>query len=293
MRLPFLAFLLASFIGGGVNGVLIRFVSTEFGPISGSFLRFLGATLVLLPFWLAKKEFVKREDIVKFFPFGINAVLFSIAILHTSVIMANILYALVPLWVAFLGYKLLEEKLSGKHILGLFVSLFGIGILIKGSIKTADILTFGEPLGNILVLAGVTLWGFWLVGARSLSKKYSSVTILFFTFLTTSVIIIPLLPFEWSIKPFSLLNVGNKGIVSLLGVIAFSSILLYLVYQWLIKNTSAFIGSLIQYGSIVFAGFAGIIVFHERLTVELVLGAACVVAGVFLATTYTQLKKGG
>lgn len=284
MILPFLAFLLASFIGGALNSVFVRFVSLEFGSLTGSFLRFLGATLILLPFWLAKRESVSKNDLIKFLPFAINVSIFSVAIVHTSVIMANILYALVPLWVAFLGYYLLGEKLSKRHIFGLLISLFGMGFLIKESVEKADLSTFGTPFGNILILAGVFFWGFWLVGARALSKKYSLLTTLFFTFLITTILVFLILPFEKTLQVAATSNTTYVGIASLLGVILLSSIGLYFLYQWLVKHTSAFIASLIQYGGIAFAAFSGAVTFHEHLTVGLIIGGSLVIIGVFYAT---------
>ena len=291
MMLPFLVFLLASIISGIVNPIAIRHVSTDFNPLVGSFIRFFGATVVLLPFWLKKKEMVRAKDVIKFIPFGLNGALFSFAILHTSVIMSNILYSFVPLWTAFLGYFILKEKLSKNHIWGLLLSILGIGVLLKGSIETSDILTFGEPIGNILVMLGVFFWGFWLMGARDLSKRYSALTILFFTFLVSTILTFVLVLGQLILAPFHILHITYQGTISLIAVILLSSIALYFLYQWLIKHTSAFIASLIQYGSLLFGAIGGVVVFHERLTVEIIIGAFLIMIGVFLATTYTQLKK--
>lgn len=291
MLVPFFAFLLASFIGGGLNGVFIRFVSTDFGPLTGTFLRFLGAAIILFPSWYKRKELLEVRDLYKIAPFSINVSLFSIAIQYTSVIMYNILYSIVPVLVALLGFFILRERLLREHIAGLIISLLGIAILIKGSLVTGDILTFGKPLGNALVLTGAFFWSFWMIGSRSISKKYSSLTIIFYCFLMTAVILIALLPFEWQRRPIDFSTITYSGLGSLLGVITLSSVILYLLHQWLIKNTSAFIASLIQYGAILFGALFGPLVFRERFTLELFIGGAFVVAGVFLATTYSQLKK--
>lgn len=287
---PFLAFLAVSFIGGGLNGVFVRIVSQEMGSLTGTFLRFFFATGLLLPFWLQRKEPLTRSDLVKFLPFSFNVILFSFAILYTSLTMSNIIYALVPLWVAMLGFFLLGEKLSDQHVWGLLVSLLGMAILVKGSFASGDIRSFGQPLGNLLIVLGVVFWGFWLVAARTLSKKYSITTTLFFSFLITTLVLVPLLPFEGSMRMFQW-DITAKGWGSLIGVILFSSVANYFIYQWLIKNTSAFIASFVQYGAVVFGALTGVIVFAEKLTGELVLGGGFVIVGVFLATTYTQLKK--
>ena len=291
MILPFLAFLLISFIGGAVNSILIRTVDSEIPPLTGAFLRFFGAFLLLLPFWFREKKLLKKDDLIKVIPFSINIALFSIAIQYTSVVMVNVIYALAPIVVAVFGFFLLKEKLLKEHIVGLIISLIGVGILIFGSFETQDILSFGTPLGNILIFIGVFFWSFWLLGSRSLSKTYTSFTILFSCFFVATMLLVFIIPFEWTIRPLSLSAISYKGLGSILGTILFSSIVVYFVYQWLIKHTSAFIGSLVQYGSVAFGALAGVIVYQERLTTQLIIGALLVVSGVFLATTYSQLQK--
>lgn len=287
---PFLAFLGASVLSGGLTPIFVRYAVIDVPPLTVTAIRFLGAAFILFFLWFPKREMIKGKDILKVIPFMFNMGLYSIGLQYTSVTMGSILYAVVPILVAILGYFLLAEKLSRNHIMGLTLSIAGIFLLLKGSIETNNLLSFGMPLGNVIILLAVFFWSFYLVGSRSLSKKYSSITILFFAFFVGSIGLTVLSFFEWRVRPFLLSSLTPRSIWSLVGLILLS-VFGYILYQWLIKHTSAFIASLIQYGVVVFASIAGVIVFQERATFQLLLGALLVIFGVFLATTYQTIQK--
>lgn len=290
MMLPFFVFLVAACLSGALVPIFVRFSLAEVPPLTVTAIRFIGAALILFPFWFAKKEMLKGKDIIFVIPFVMNMAFYSIGIQYTSITMGSILYAMVPLLVAVFGYFLLSEKLSKNHIIGLVLSLVGVGILLSKSIETSSIISFGTPLGNLIILGGVFAWSFWILGSRRLSKTYSSVTILFYAFLIGSIGLLFLLPFEWQVRPFIFSNISIKTGMSLIGV-AIVSVVAYFLMQWLIKHTSAFVASLVQYGVVLFATIAGIILFQEQVSLELFIGAFFVIIGVFLATTYQQLKK--
>ncbi len=289
--LAFLVFFLNSFIGGSLNPVFVRFSEVDIPPITTTAIRFLGAALIMFPFWFKKRQMITIKDMIKVVPFAGNVVLYAIGIQYTSITMGSILYALVPLFVAVFGFFFIKEKLSKTHIIGLVSSLFGIIILFYGSIKTSSIFSFGTLLGNGIMILGLLSFSFFILGSRILSKKYTTTTILFFSFLVTALLLSILAPVEWTVRSISLNHVSYLTILSLCGLIVLSSVVNYFLYQWLIKNTSAFVASLTQYGTIVFAALSGIIIFHERPTAPLVIGALLVIFGVFVATTYGHIKK--
>ena len=290
MILPFLAFLFVSFIGGSINPIFVKLGTLEVAPMALTALRFVGATLVLLPFWYRKKEYIALKDIYKIIPFSLNIGLFSIAIQYTSVTMTGILYSTSPFFVAIFAHLLIKERISKEQILGLLIAIVGIFLLTRESMQGGDVVSFGTPLGNGLILLASAIFGLYPVGARSLSRSYSSLTIVFFSFATTAMLTMIAAAFEWHIRPFQGVHV-TEVVTILLVLILISSITFWYLYQWLIKHVSAFVASLTNYGTVVTAAISGAIVFEERVTLELIIGAFLVVVGVFLATTYTQLKK--
>lgn len=284
-------FFLASFISGTLNPTFVRFGVVDFPPIMLTFLRFLGAVLILLPFYLKRREKVAIKDLIFFVPFAINVALFSIGIQFTSLTMAAILYVFVPILVAIFGFLFMKDRLLNYHIIGLILSVIGVGILTKGAFDTQNILHFGTPLGNGILALAVVAFSLHPLSVRKLSKKYTHLPILFYTFVVTTALLVLVVPLEWSIRPFLLSSVTMKSVGSLLGLIVLSSTLYYFLYQWLIKNSSPFIASLMLYVSVLFSAVAGVAIFNEKITTELLIGALLVLAGVFCATTYPTVRK--
>jgi drug/metabolite transporter (DMT)-like permease len=72
--------------------------------------------------------------------------------------------------------------------------------------------------------------------------------------------------------------------------LALVALLFIVVYQLLIKNTSAFISSLNLYVQVIWSTMLGIILFSERLNLNLILGAVLIIIGVFLTTSYQYIR---
>jgi len=288
--LLFFLFLIASFAAPS-NQIFIKIGIEGVPPLTFTVLRFLLATLILLPFWYRKKQFFHPKELLLILPFSLNMGLFAIGIQYSSVIMSGILYTLTPILTAVFARLLLKEKFIKEHFIGLAFALAGTGILLKGSIETHDVLSFGTPLGNFLILLAVILWGIYPVSGRILGKTYSSVTITFYNFLSTAILLLITLPFEWMVRPVSPAAISSVTVLSILGSAIIGSALAYYCYQAVIKLTSAFKSSFILYASVIVSIIYGGLFFGEQLTMQLIVGAALIILGVFLATTYTQLKK--
>lgn len=285
-------FLLASLVGGS-GTPLIKFTVGVFSPITLVVLRALLATLFIFPVVFQKRLFILKEKrtqlLLANILFAANWLFFAFGIQHTTVIMGQIIYLPTAAIVAIIGYLFLKEKLTKEQIIGLILTIGGMSFLIYGSYSTGEVLSFGTPTGNFLVMLGLFSWSVYTVVSRSISSLYSPLTITFFNFVMAFVLSLILLPFEF-VNQSSLINVTSTGILGLISVVLFNSVIFFYLYQWLVKHTSAFISSLSLYLVTVFASAAGIIFFNEKLTTSLIIGVVLVVFGVFLSTSYNYLK---
>lgn len=287
-------FLLASIIGGS-NAALVKFTVGQFPPVILVVFRSMLAALMILPFIYFTKSAFKIKDKKAYlflanFLFAANWLLFATGIQYTSVIMSQIIYIPTALIVAILGYLFLKEKLSQNQVLGLVLTLAGMSILIWGSARSQDILSFGKPLGNFLIILGLLSWSIYTIVSRKISSIYSPLTITFYNFLLTAIFASLLIPFLLRNQEFVPANVTFGGILGLVSIAFFNSVLFFWLYQWVIGKTSAFISSLILYATPIIAAFTGIIFFGEKLTASLILASTLIVLGVFLATSYRVLK---
>lgn len=286
--------LLASIIGGS-NAALVKFTVGQFSPVILVIFRSALAALMILPFFYftkssfkikAKKAYLLLANLL----FAANWLFFATGIQYTSVIMSQIIYIPTALIVAILGYLFLKEKLSKNQVFGLVLTLIGMSVLIWGSTRSQDILSFGKPLGNFLIILGLFSWSIYTIVSRKISSIYTPLTITFYNFLISAIFVSLLIPLKLGNKDFMLADITIGGILGLVSIAFFNSVLFFWLYQWVIGKTSAFISSLILYVTPIIAAFTGIIFFGEKLTASLVLASALIMVGVFLATTYQALK---
>jgi len=188
-----------------------------------------------------------------------------------------------------LGYFFFNEKITINQIIGSGISFFGILFLISQSFNQQDI--FGKPLGNLILLVAVFFWASYFAISKKIADDYSQISISFVNFLVSAVLLSLLVPFELSTRPFSLFNISTIGLISLVIVGLFSSIIYINLIQVGIKKTGAFVASLFTYLVPLFAALTAVPILGEKITINLILGGILIIFGVFYATSYTGLLK--
>lgn len=295
MLLGIVALVMAGLIGGATP-VFIKLGTREIPPITLTTIRFIIAAIILLPFYLRQNSLnLSKADILelskKSLFFSLNVGIFSIAIQFTTAIISQIFYTLVPIIVAVLSYYLLKERFTKNKIIGLIIAFLGISFLIQQSVMKEEILTFGTPLGNMLNLLAVFSWALYMVFSKNLTNKYSPVTTSFFSFAQTVIILLFIVPFELTIRPVLTDHLTSTGMISVIGLGIFSSALMFFLLQFAIKKTTPFTTSFFQYLGPFSSALVAIPILGEKPTPALIMGGLLIIIGVFLATTYEQLKK--
>jgi len=278
---------------GGANAALIKYAGAKISPIDLVFFRSVIAAVAIAPF-IGKIELTNFKNDPKSLTlagllFAANWILFAYGIQKTSVIMGQLIYVPTSLIVAGLGYFILKEKLSQKEIIGFILSLVGITYLILGSFKTKDILSFGTPFGNFLVVIALFSWAFYLVLTRKISNNYKPLTIIFVDFIISG--LISTIFFILNLRNFSLVTFNTNLIMAIFAIAFVSSIAFFFLNQWIVKHSSAFVSSMLLYPVTLSAIIYGIIFFKEKLYVNLLIGGLIMLIGVFLSTFDTIRKK--
>lgn len=295
MWLGVLAVILSGAVGGAINSVAVKVGGREFTPILFTVIRFFLSTVIILPFFALQKsgKFYSSDRKTLLFMsvlFGFNIVLFSVGTQFTSAIMAQLLYVISPVLVVIFAHFMIGEKYTKEKGIGLFIALVGVGFLLYQSASKQSVLTFGTPLGNILVLLGVIFTSLYYVLSKRLSHSYSSTTITFMNFLVTMILVTIMFPFQYFLLPHNTIHINQAGIVSVVAIV-FSSVVAYLLLYISIKRTNAFIGSLNLYISPFFTALTAIIVIGEKLTITLIISGLLILGGVLYATAFHQVKR--
>jgi drug/metabolite transporter (DMT)-like permease len=269
---------------GTTTKLLFRFAD----PYPVAFLRFLIASVIILPFFLVRgipprREIIKHILPVMVFPV-LNILFFYLGLQRTTADASIIIYSTAPLFVAVFARLFLKEKYPVRKITGLIIGFLGVIIVIVLPLVNRSAVFIGDTLGNIITLFGVIAWAFYAVGSKKLSEKYSPVTISAFSiFASCSVFLILTLLFPHrNLMP----AVTNPQFILLISYLAvFVTILTFMFYQWSIKHTTATIASFNNYAQPVFGVIVNGIFLAEKLTWAMAIGAVLTIGGVIIATT--------
>lgn len=184
-------FIARVFSGLNVNamGYLLPF---WIAPVSCVTVRLLFGTIV---FWVvsifSKPEVVSRDDKLKLIllgAFGIFGYMsfYALSINYTTPVNFAIFNAMQPLWVVVVSAVMYRESIEGRKLFGLAVGFAGAMLCIlseppAGSAKDTQ-------LGNMLAILASVIYSIYLVLSGRLVGRYSSVTILRYTFTSAAVV---------------------------------------------------------------------------------------------------------
>jgi len=120
---------------------------------------------------------------------SLNNVLYFQAFLFTTVANSVFSHYLAPVLIFILGPLLLREKLEGRAIFSLFLSLLGLYLVINGpGLK----ITAHDLTGISLGLASALFYALVVIMFRKLSHRYSPLSLNLFANLASSLLLLPL-----------------------------------------------------------------------------------------------------
>ncbi len=189
-------FVLATNIFFGLNIPISKSLLASIGPFGWSFCR---ASFACLCFW-AVSLFIPRESIVRRPDWGLlficalfgmvfNQVAFVTGLTLTSPIDASIIATAVPVLVMIIAAIVLKEPITPTKVTGVLVGAAGASILILSGRHT--ITGGGSIQGDLLCLASGLSYAIYLVVSKPVVQRYSAVTIMKWTFLFSTLLLLP------------------------------------------------------------------------------------------------------
>lgn len=296
-----IAGLVALFIGQIFGNTVVPIgtkISASFiGPAVFVFLRFVIATLLLsILFVFSQKKKIHMQEYKDFlllgFSLSINVLMFTIGISYTTVIMSTLIYSITPVLVGILGHFYLDERLDKRKAIGFSTAFLGLLFLVSNSFTHYASNVFGNPLGNFLIFIAMLGYSYYVFYSRKVLYKKDNYPIqtTFLTFVFTTLILFFALAIGIFTKHIAVHTASSAGILGVF-IVGSGSVAQYLFLQIGVKKTSAFIATLFQYFAPFIAAAASVPLLHEKVTFQLVIGGVLVLLGVFLATTFGQIKQ--
>ena len=185
-----------------------------------------------------------------------------------------VFYAFVVLTMALFGYAHDGDRPTPRAVAGQALAVLGVGIITFGGIRDVTL-----PGVALMAVTGMS-WGLYSVHGRSArdSQEYT-----FSTFLVVGAFALAGFPILWATAP-SALSIAptwdGLGLALFMGMV--STALSYILWNRTLRRITASQGGVVQLTVPVLASAMGILLLGEHLTATLVLGAAGVLAGIYL-----------
>jgi len=270
----------------GSNIIAVKQIAPRLiAPVGLSFARMFFTALLLIGLGIFKKQktVIDRKDYpILFFAalLGISGnQLFSIyGISLTNPIHASLLIMATPIIVSVMAAVLMKESFGKYKIIGLLLGVTGATLLIMlrgtASARTATL------LGDLMVIGGAFCYSGYLILIRSISSRYSTLSILRIVFIIGALCSLP-----FSIQPFIAAQWSQFAVAdwyALFHVVILATFCAYLlmnygVTRWGASRTGSFI-----YFQPLFGTLSATIVLQENLTIPMAIAGLFIILGVII-----------
>ena len=266
-------------------GVISIFINglAKFGYDSFDIMCFrawVGALLMLIFFLVKDRNLLKinPRDIWMFIGTGIFSLTFFSYCYFTSIVRSGAAVAVVllytsPIFVMLMSAVIFKEKITSKKIVALILTFIG-SALVAGLIGTGTKLSMESLLLGLGAGFGYALYSIF---AGFAVKKYSSLTVTFYTFLFSG-LTLPVFR-----NPKTLIKTVSIEVVPwILGIALICTVLPYLCYTWGLGKMEAGKAAVLVTVEPLVGALIGIFLYHEDANLFKMLGIILIVLAVIL-----------
>ncbi len=276
------------------NFIIGKFATLfQIPPLTLNVFRWISVWFILMPFtykeiYINFPNIKKNWFVISFM--GIitistfNSVVY-VALNHTQVINAVLVLAAIPAATIIFSSLMNIEKTNIFQLLGLFLSIIGIGSIISyGDIQ--KIISFNFNKGDLLMLVCVITWALYSTLLKKNKFKFSQFTLIQ---LMVSVGLLFLIPQFFYEKSIGLeVNFNKAFFLILFYVVVFPAIAAYYCWQKGVEIIGPNRASMFIQLMPLFSAIMAIIIFKEQFELYHFVGATFIVTGIYLSNKKTN-----
>jgi drug/metabolite transporter (DMT)-like permease len=266
----------------GTNFTAVKIVVESVPPILFAATRFTlaGCLLLLFVSFFEPGSRLRREDFLAVLGLGVVGVtltqtVFTIGVSLTTAANTALVYSTAPVWGMLLGFALGLERPRLAGILGIGLSLLGVGFIVYGGLEFAGT----SLVGDALILLAAVFWGSYTVISLSLLKRYTPLALAAYAMTLGGLAAFPLAALDpggvgsvegltWGAAAYSALCSSAFGFAAWGYGISHVGANRVLIYQYLVTLTGV---------------ITGIVLLGEDFGLEQLVGAVVILCGVYLA----------
>lgn len=273
----------------GSSYVVAKIALQEIPPPILAALRFGLATLVLWLIVLARGSVrlphwrdALRLAALGAFGIGVNGILGYTGVSLTTATDASLLIVGEVLFTTLLAVLLANEQLDAPRGVGLLVGLLGVLVLIAGGASASLAGAPSRALGDVLILVGLAFEATHTVLGTQLSRRYAPLTVLTLTLTGSCLIWLPLL--AWYAARGDLQMPSPQASAGVVYLAVVTGVACYLLWFSVLRLAGATVGAMSLMAQPVVGALLGIWLLGDSVTLSTLVGAACVVTCLCLAS---------
>ncbi|MBI4641917.1 MAG: DMT family transporter [Candidatus Tectomicrobia bacterium] len=289
--LKFLKYALCPFLSACLWGgmyVVSKIGFAEIPPITLAVLRLSlgGGALWILLTLQPHRPSVAREDRKSLFLLGFFVACTLVTqFIGTDIATAHegaLLTTTTPIFVVAIAPFLLKERVTVQMVSGALLGFLGVILVIAGEGSLSGFRSATSWLGSLLLLASALFWGLFTLFGKPVVRRYSPLVASTYGALSSLPFLLPLLPWELSIRP--ILQISAAGIFSILYLgLASTSLAWYLWYKGL-EQLDAGLVSIFFFIQPLVGGLLSWLILGEEIGMTFILGGIAIALGILLAS---------
>jgi DME family drug/metabolite transporter len=204
-----------------------------------------------------------------------------VGMMNTSASRASLLVNLSAIWVTLFSVILLREKINGRKVVAITLSVFGI-ILVTTNLDLT-ILTQGKIFGDLILIGAGLVWALFIVYNKQLATGKEEDNLVESTTWISLLTVIPML----IIVPFSgqkFLSLTFEAWIAIIYTAMMCWIIPYLLWTKALKTISAMTSTIILLNEILVATIVSIIFLKEVMTISFVAGSIFIIIPILLVS---------
>lgn len=283
VRVPPMAIIAVAIVAVSTSAILIRLSAAP--SLVKAFYRALFTTIFVLPLAARHRGAfagMRRRDLaiafVSGFALAVHFAAFFESLDWTSVAAAVTLVQVQPIFVAVGAWLLLDERLTGRMVGGILLSLAGATALSGGGLIGPGLVGANPLYGNLLAVLGAILAAGYVLAGRSLRQRlplgpyvlvvYGASTVALLAFvLADGAALTGYPPREWALFLGMALGPGLLG---------------HTLINWALKYVESSVVSVTLLGEPVGSALLAVVLFAEVPGIATVVGGIVVLLGIFV-----------
>ena len=275
--------------------IAAKWISPEMPPWTLCFWRVFLATLVLLP--VVRPHFGAMRDAIATRPLDLLIVgglglaicqgMMYVGLRHADAITAGLIMALMPIFTMVIAHFVLRERMTAPQVGGALFAFAGMLVIVAHG-RLGSLAALAVNPAELWIVASAVAFGLYAVLLKRAKFETPRLPLLVLLLGAGSITALPFYLFEELTGQRSALTAD--GLFALFYCAVPGGALMYFLFNWSVEALGAARASMLLYLQTVFVAILAYWLLGEQLKPYHLAGAACIVAGILLASLVGRRK---